>query len=137
MRDLRWICEEKGCFRMMCPKLGSFDDCFPGAIAMSDVDGVVEIGGRFLFLEWKAQGGSVQTGQRIMFEQLTALSRKITVIVVSGHPRDMIIESVQVFSGGKAQAPEPCNFGGLKSRIAAWGARASLARMRPAKRSAA
>ena len=134
MRDLRWICKDKGCFRTMCPKLGAFDECFPGRIGMSDIDGVVEIGGRFLFLEWKAQGGRVGTGQRIMFEQLTALSPKMTVIVVSGHPREMVIETVQVFVGGKGNAAEPCDLDGLKARISAWAQRSSMARIRPSAR---
>lgn len=137
MRDLRWNCSDKGCFRQICPRLGAFDECFPGRIGMSDVDGIVEIAGRFLLLEWKAQGGSVQTGQRIMFERLTALSHKMTVIVVAGHPREMLIESVQVFHGGKAQAAETTDFEGLKARVKSWADRAQMARIRPSKRVAA
>lgn len=124
MRDLRWDCAVKGCFRQMCPKLGAFDPCFPGKIGMSDVDGIVEIAGHFLMLEWKAQGGSVTTGQRIMFERLTALSPHLTVIVVSGHPRELTIKSVQVFHGGAAAAPETCDFDGLMARVHRWSERA-------------
>ncbi len=132
MRDLRWNCEDKGCFRQLCPMLGAFDSCFPGRIGMSDIDGVVEIAGRFLFLEWKAEGGAVSTGQRIMFERLTALSPRVTVIVVCGHPRDLVIASVQVFHGGKACPAEPCDFNGLKARVAAWAGRALNTRERAA-----
>lgn len=127
MRELRWNCEDKGCFRTICPKLGAFDECFPGKIGMSDVDGVVEINGRFLFLEWKAPGGSVGMGQRILFERLTALSSKITTIVVNGQPREMEIQTVQVFSNGQGGAAEACDFDGLKERIAAWAMRAKVA----------
>ncbi len=136
-RDLRWNCAESGCFRNLCPLLGAFDDCFPGKIGMSDIDGVVEIGGRFLFLEWKAEGGSLTTGQRIMFEQMTALSPKVTVIVVCGHPRDMVIETVRVFHGGSADKAESCDFEGLKARISSWAKRARMARIRPSQRGAA
>jgi hypothetical protein len=131
MRVLRWLCEEKGCFRQLCPKLGEFDDCFPGRIGMSDIDGVVEISGRFLLLEWKSAGGSVQTGQRIMFERLTALSHKITVIVVSGDPREMLIQSVQVFHNGKSGPAELSDMDGLKARIKQWSDRARNVRIRP------
>lgn len=135
---MRWDCAKSGCYNAtLRPRIEEFADCFPGRISMSDVDGVVEIGGRFLFLEWKAAGGSVQTGQRIMFEQLTGLSPKMTVIVVSGHPREMAIETVQVFHGGKAGPAEACDMAGLKARIAAWAQRASMARVRPSKRAAA
>ena len=139
-RDLRWNCDTKGCFRQLCPKLGAFDDCFPKGLGMSDVDGVIELGGRFLFLEWKAQGGAVSTGQRIMFQQLTSLSadpHKVTVIVVCGHPREMTIETVQVFQAGKSSAPEPTDFEGLKSRISVWARRAEMHRVRPSQRSTA
>ena len=135
---LRWDCDKSGCYNAtLRPRIEEFAGCFPGRIGMSDVDGVVEIGGRFLFLEWKAAGGSLGTGQRIMFEQLTALSPRMTVIVVSGHPREMTIETVQVFHGGKGAAPEPSDLEGLKARIAAWAGRANLARTRPSKRGAA
>lgn len=140
MRDLRWKCEDRGCYRQLMPKLGAFDGCFPGRIGMSDVDGIVEIGGRFLLLEWKAQGGTLATGQRIMFERMTAGNMdplKFTVIVVCGHPRTLKVESVQVFSRGKAGPSEPIGLDGLKRRISAWAARAETAKTRPSKRAAA
>ena len=136
-RDLRWSCERDGCFRNLCPLLGAFDNCFPGKIGMTDIDGVVEISGRFLFLEWKAKGGNLTTGQRIMFEQITALSHKVTAIVVCGHPRDMVIETVQVFHGGRSDRPEPCDFDGLKARISSWADRAQMSRVRPSQRGVA
>lgn len=137
IRDLRWNCVKNGCFRNLCPMLGAFDDCFPGKIGMSDIDGVVEMAGRFLFLEWKSAGGRLSIAQRIMYERITALSHKVTVIVVCGHPRDMTIDTVQVFHGGRADRPVICDFDGLKARISAWARRAQVARVRPSKRGAA
>lgn len=141
MRELRWNCREKNkCFRSLCPKLGEFDDCFPGRIGMSDVDGFVEIGGRFLFLEWKSAGGAVTEGQRIAFQNLTSLNadpRRVTVIVVSGDPETMSIESVRVFQAGKAGEPEPCDLDGLKARMALWAEKAQQHRTRPSERPSA
>jgi hypothetical protein len=134
MRALRWNCQSNGCFRNICPRLGVFDECFPSLIGMSDIDGAVEIGGRFLFLEWKSPGGSVATGQRIMFQQLTGLSHRVTVIVVHGDPKDMAVTAVQVFQGGKSGPPLSCDLAGLKARISTWARRADLARVRPSKR---
>lgn len=135
---IRWDCNASGCYnRTLRPRIEEFAGCFPGKISMSDVDGVVEIGGRFLFLEWKAKGGAVQGGQRIMFERLTALSPRVTVIVVSGHPREMMVEQVQVFERGQSREPEQCDFDGLHQRITAWASRANLARTRPSARGAA
>ena len=138
MRLMRWNCKEKGkCFRNLCPKLGAFDDCFPGKIGMSDVDGVVELGGRFLFLEWKSPGGSLTTGQRITFQNLTSLSpdpMKVQVILVSGDPETMDVFSVQVWSAGKAGDVVECDLEGLKDRMTAWAARAQRCRQRPSER---
>jgi hypothetical protein len=132
MREMRWNCKEKRkCFRSLCPKLGAFDECFPGKIGMSDVDGMVEIAGRFLFLEWKSDGGFLTTGQRIAFERLTSLSTdpmKVTVIVVCGDPEEMTVTSIQVFHSGKGHGVTECDFDGLHQRIEHWAARASQCR---------
>lgn len=136
---MRWNCKEKGkCYNLtLRPRIEEFAGCFPGRIAMSDVDGIVEIGGCFLLLEWKAAGGVVTGGQRIMFEQLTALSRKITVVVVSGEPRAPTVESIQIFRNGVGSLPEACNLAQLQERIRQWSERAAQRRVRPSQRSAA
>ena len=73
VRSMRWLCDRDGCFNeRMRLRLGVYDHCFPGAIGLSDVDGAVELNGYFLLLEWKASAAPVPTGQRIMFERLTA-----------------------------------------------------------------
>lgn len=100
---------------------------------MSDVDGIVEIGGRFLLLEWKTEGGSVETGQRIMFERMTAISHKWTVIVVHGDARLMEASGLQVFREGKAGPVEAVDITGLKARISRWADHASRARTRPSR----
>jgi hypothetical protein len=137
MREMRWKCAERGCYRKLMPRLGMFDDCFPGRIGMSDVDGIVEIAGRFLLLEWKAEGGRLTTGQRIMFERLTAGNSdpmKFTVIVVSGNPESMDVESLQVFSRGAAGPVEACTMDELKARVGLWSERAQQAKIRPSQR---
>ena len=137
MREMRWKCADKGCYRKLMPRLGVFDECFPGRIGMSDVDGIVEIAGRFLLLEWKAEGGRVTTGQRIMFERLTSGNSnpmKFTVILVSGNPETMNVESLQVFTNGKAGPVEPCSLDELKARIQSWSDRAHHAKIRPSAR---
>ena len=124
MRKMRWDCNQNGCFRKLCPKLGVFDECFPGKIGMSDIDGVVEISGNFLFMEWKSDGGALRDGQRIMFERMSRLSPMITVIVVFGDPEEMSVESIQVFEHGSKRPPEPCSLDVLKDRIKKWTSRA-------------
>ncbi len=136
---LRWNCKEQGkCYNeTLRPKIEEFAGCFPGKVSFSDVDGIVELGGYFLLLEWKSQGGSVQGGQRIMYQNMTALSPKFTVIVVNGHPREMTVQSVQVFRRGQASPIESCTFEQLHERIEAWADEARKRRVRPSKRGAA
>ena len=136
VRDLRWQCGEGRCYRQLMPKLGAFDGCFPGKIAMTDIDGAVEVNGFLLFLEWKAPGGVLSKGQSIMFERMTALSPKITVIVASGEPREPTVERIQVFRRGKSQPPEACNVELLKDRVTAWASAARQHRTRPSRRAA-
>jgi len=130
---MRWNCKAQGkCYNLtLRPRIEEFAGCFPGRIGMSDVDGIVEIGGHFLLLEWKAAGGAVTGGQRIMFERLTALSPRITVVVVSGEPREPTVESIQVFRRGVGSLPEPCTFSQLQARIKAWADQAAKRRVRP------
>ena len=97
---MRWDCspDKDGCYRRLGqPDLTVLDECFPGRIAMTDVDGLVEINGRFLFIEWKRRG-DVPAGQRIMFERLTR-HPEFTILVILGDPRTMAVERYDVFRG--------------------------------------
>jgi len=70
---MRWDCRTQGCFNLKKrPKIERFADCLPGRIALTDVDGVTELCGNVLYLEWKSHQG-LGDGQRILFERLTAL----------------------------------------------------------------
>lgn len=123
---LRWRCAEKGCHNeLLRPRIEEFAECLPGRIAFSDIDGCVEVAGRFLFLEWKAPGGTVSRGQQIMHARLTELSGAITVIIVAGNPQTMEVQAVQVVHNGRAGAREPCDLAGLKARVAAWARRSA------------
>ena len=126
---MRWDCrpEKDGCYRRLGqPDLTLLDECFPGRIAMTDVDGLVEINGRFLFLEWKRQG-EVPAGQRIMFERLTR-HPGFTVLVILGDPASMAAERYDVFQGGRRRGWRDCDLPELKRHVRAWAQRASAAR---------
>jgi hypothetical protein len=49
-----------------------FDECFDQGVTFGDVDSLVEIGGKFLLLEWKLIGDAGGTGQRRAFRCLAA-----------------------------------------------------------------
>ena len=89
MTRWRWDCEKSGCFAVRGKaRLEQWDDCFPGKIGMSDVDGVVEINGRVLFCEWKPGFDDLPTGQRILLERLTGLGFGHRGMRDRGQPRD-------------------------------------------------
>ena len=121
MRILTWDCDRQGCYHeKMCPKLGRFDECLPGKIGMSDVDGIVEINGRFLIVEWKSFSGDIPMGQRIMFERLTQIDKAITVLVVVGDPQLMTVSSYRKIWDGELFPAVMTNLDGLKRKIKAW-----------------
>ena len=123
---MRWDCspDKDGCYRKLGqPDLTALDGCFPGRIAMTDVDGLVEINGRFLFIEWKRRG-EVPAGQRIMFERLTK-HPEFTVLVILGDPGSMTVERYDVFRNGRRRGWRDCDMRGLRRRIRAWAERAS------------
>ena len=123
---MRWDCspDKDGCYRQLGqPDLTVLDECFPGRIAMTDVDGLVEIDGRFLFIEWKRRG-DVPAGQRIMFERLTK-HPEFTVLVILGDPASMTVERYDVFRNGRRRGWRDCDMRGLKRHIRAWAERDS------------
>lgn len=99
---LRHKCTEGNCFKeRYLPDWGILKDCFPRGIMPSDVDGIVEVNGYVLMLEWKTPGGALSTGQRIMFESMTRDSKKIRVLVIFGPKGEP--QHIQLFQNGKAR----------------------------------
>jgi len=99
---LRWDCDTRGCFNQFCrPKIERFATCFPGNIAMSDIDATVEVNGRFLFLEMKSHQGRIPVGQRIYLERLTRLSSQIVAMIVCGDAQTMQCQAICWVYGGQ------------------------------------
>ena len=67
------------------------DQSFDRDIKVGDIDGFVEAGGRFLFLEGKRAGTPIPKGQ---FRALTALARlpRIDVIILEGNPPNEVTQ---------------------------------------------
>lgn len=100
---MRWNCDLGGpgcnCFnKKKRPKIEMFADCFPGMITMSDVDGVVEVKGNFLYLEWKPSE-DISTGQRILIERRT-FDTVSTYIIVSGIAETMVVSAYAIALNG-------------------------------------
>lgn len=122
-RDMRWKCDEQGCFlTMSVPDLTVFDDCFSGKIGMGDLDAWVEVNDHYLFFELKHPGVKLPTGQRIMFERLTRRP-DFTVVVIEARMPGWHIKSAVLFKGGVAQNLDITSLSELKNKVAAWGVR--------------
>jgi len=116
---MNWDCERQGCFnKKKRLKFAAFHGCLPGRIAFTDVDGLVEINGNLLLLEWKDHQG-LSTGQRILFERLTRFC-PAAVFVVEGNAESMAVESVSTAWEGRIDPPEPCDLAGLREMIRDW-----------------
>lgn len=124
---MRWDCRRQGCFNVCKrPKIDLFADCLPGRIAFSDVDGIVEINGNLLLMEWK-EHQALSTGQRILFERLTRLC-PASVLVVEGDAEFMTVSSVRVAWAGEITPPEQADLDDVRALIRCW---AQWARTRP------
>ena len=120
---LRWDCLRRGCFNLKRrPKIEMFAECFPGRINFGDVDGIVEINGNALLLEWKSEAHELPTGQRILYERLTQ-SGLCSAMIIVGDAETMIAIATSIFDRGIRYPPhgyEPADLQLIKHRLAAW-----------------
>lgn len=124
-KGLRWNCGDYGetCFVRRClVKFEAFDGCFPGRIAPTDFDMVVEANGCILVAEWKyRRPKSWEGGQRILFERLSRLSDRITVIiVVCPDMESMAVEEMAVVHNGGLGEWHRCNLRQLRVWVRGW-----------------
>ena len=126
---MRWDCKKQGCFNVhKRPKIELFADCLPGRIAFSDVDGVVEICGNLLALEWK-EHRRVPRGQHLLFTRWTA-NGPATVIMIIGDARTMTVEEIAFVHKGVIGPWQDADFEGVRQYIRDW---EKWARANPAK----
>jgi len=119
---LRWNCLEQGCFNhKQRPKIERFSGAFPGRINFSDVDGIVELFGRGLMLEWKSARMPIPIGQRLMYERLTA-DGLLTVFVLAGDARTMAVQAMAFFHNGRFHRWQACDFEGAFAHMQRWAA---------------
>lgn len=126
---MRWRCDERGCYNdLQRPRIEVFADCLPRRLAFTDIDATVEVGGRFLFLEFKGgEPRELPTGQRIYLERLTSLHQKITAVVVCGNAKTMDVRAIRVVHGGSIGDWSIISLDGLRTRIGEWADRADRA----------
>jgi hypothetical protein len=117
---MRWKCAELGCYNEVArPKIEVFADCFPGRICMGDIDGLVEINGRFLLLEWKSEPKDIPTGQRITYDMLVKVpGRMWTVLCIAGDAKSMDVTHAMVY--GKGVHWQPADLHRCKQFMSNW-----------------
>jgi hypothetical protein len=116
---LRWDCKKQGCFnKKKRPKIEEFADCLPGKISFGDVDGIVELRGNFLILEFK-KTPIIPKGQQILFKRLTLLA-PVHVMVIDADIETMKIHGVNYIADGRIGRQKPMNLQGLKDKIKSW-----------------
>lgn len=117
--NIKWDCPTDGCYRDQLPDWSPLNDCFPRAgIRVTDIDGMVEVGGHFLFIEWKPPKVPVPDGQMRALTRLSTLPR-ITVLIVWGITT-LEPEQWQILSKGQVSDPHPVDFITWHSWINAW-----------------
>lgn len=71
--SFRHQCAKNGCYIETLPWWDELCECFPRRILPTDVDGMVEIDGHFLFMEEKRCGVGPDEGQRIALKRLSRM----------------------------------------------------------------
>lgn len=99
---LRYDCKQRGaCYnRVHRPKIEEFARFLPGKIAFGDVDGIVEISGNALMIEWKSAPMALNAGQSIMYKRITN-GKRFTVLCVAGNAETMEVTHRQIYFDGK------------------------------------
>lgn len=115
MARMRWQCGQSGCFIACRPQLDMFDGCFPVG-NMGDLDGILELGGHFLVVEFKRPGVVVPYGQQRMFEKLVA-TKLFTVIVVRASGQD--VQAWTVFDANGRRSVDG-DLTALRTEVKAW-----------------
>lgn len=95
-------CDSKGCYIEQLPWWDDLVECFPSGIGPTDIDGMVELNSRFLFLEEKSAGVGIKNGQRLALKRLCTLPGVTAVIFRPGKESDL---ECLVFSATEALLP--------------------------------
>jgi len=118
--NLHWDCTEDGCYRQQLPDWSPFNDCFPRGIRIGDIDGIVEIGGRFLMLEWKGgKNVSLPNGQRQLLKRFG--KPPDAVLCLRGTPSDL---QWLVFDGSEPDGWHDVSLDEVKAWVKRWAAEA-------------
>lgn len=118
-KDLRHDCPTSGCYIDKLPNWDEFIEQFPRKIRPTDVDGVVEINGHFLFLEEKGPGVMLQFGQMLMFRRL-AERPNVTVVVFRPKTAGTYDDGLDIYVMPRPATWQSVTSEQFKARLKAW-----------------
>lgn len=116
-KHMRHKCVDKGCYLDALPAWDDFIDCLPRGIRPTDVDGMIEIGGQFLFMEEKGPGVLLQDGQRMALKRLADFHGVTVVIFRPGLHSEL---EVLIFDGSPPQGFQPCTRDEFRTWLTNW-----------------
>ncbi|KKM95369.1 hypothetical protein LCGC14_1188930 [marine sediment metagenome] len=92
--------------------------CFGDSkIRPSDIDGVIERKGHYLYLEAKPSRGHLGQGQRILLEGLCKQPNNIVIVVWGDNENP---ERMQIMQGGEVYPAQPTDRDGFRKAVADW-----------------
>ena len=94
------------------------NECWGGRIRPTDIDGVVERNGYFLFLEGKPAGGEITKGQEILFKKLTENFKSASVLILFGEPG--FPQEFERIQNGHISPRKKCNRERIQMICKAW-----------------
>jgi hypothetical protein len=119
----RWNCRNKGCYYEQLPDWDDLIECFPRKIRPTDIDGMVEINGHFLFLEEKGPGCTPDDGQRIALRRLSQYPDVTTVLFRPSIRQPGDLECL-VYGQGEPRGFQPRSRDSFKNWLRGWAAHA-------------
>lgn|GEM_PF-2197537 len=121
-------CARNGCYKDKLPDWAILEGCFPRGIRPSDVDGIIEMSGHILMLEWKPANATLSTGQRLLFLNMTRSSPLTQAIVIYGDIG--IPHEIELYQGGVRKFRQACDLEFLRWFCRQWGQFADVSKSR-------
>jgi hypothetical protein len=125
-RFFRHSCAVDGCYYDSLPCWDDLIDCLPRpAMRPTDVDGLLEINGRVLFLEEKRRGVSLEVGQRRALQRLAQAPDTTVVCFRPGRTTDLdVLKFDQANPAGTSW--QPTTRAQFLARLRAWAQTADI-----------
>lgn len=116
-KHLNHKCDRNGCYIDKLPLWDEWIECFPRGIRPADIDGMVEINGRFLFMEEKGLGATLTSGQGYA---LRRLARQPNTTVVVFRPGKFSELEVLIFDADGSTGYKPFTREQFKDWLRTW-----------------